>query len=298
MGVMKHLSGEGRYGELDQFLNEYAYKSETEPLPVFCENAVANSLLGYYSLKAKEHHIDFRCSSAISKRLSVSDGDVCVVLGNALENALEACGKLAVPDARFISVEARTTGGQLLVKIENSYGGLLNQRDGRYLSTKSDQDHGPAGLTLTEGYLLPSTDEFTVTGTGPLWVQKYPGNTTGPESAYDHIDWSFFAGKLVVTPGIPAGSYPLKMTAINDKPQYGSLDFTLTVSPASAAHGITIETDGHGIAGSNEPSAVANTEIALTAIPYRGYLFKEWQVVGGGAAISGNRFAMDYSCSH
>jgi len=152
--------------------------------------------------------------------------------------------------------------------------------------------HGPAGLTLTEGYLLPSTDEFTVTGTGPLWVQKYPGNTTGPESAYDHIDWSFFAGKLVVTPGIPAGSYPLKMTAINDKPQYGSLDFTLTVSPASAAHGITIETDGHGIAGSNEPSAVANTEIALTAIPYRGYLFKEWQVVGGGAAISGNRFAM------
>jgi len=142
VGVMKHLSGEGRYGELDQFLNEYAYKSETEPLPVFCENAVANSLLGYYSLKAKEHHIDFRCSSAISKRLSVSDGDVCVVLGNALENALEACGKLAVPDARFISVEARTTGGQLLVKIENSYGGLLNQRDGRYLSTKSDQDHG------------------------------------------------------------------------------------------------------------------------------------------------------------
>jgi len=142
VGVMKQLSEEGRYGDLDQFLSEYADKSETEPLPVFCENVVANSLLGYYSLKAKEHHIEFRCASAIPKRLSVSDSDLCIVLGNALENALEACRKLAESEPRRISLEARITGGQLLIKIENSYDGLLNQRDGHYLTTKSVQEHG------------------------------------------------------------------------------------------------------------------------------------------------------------
>lgn len=142
VGVMKQLSREGRFGELDRFLSDYADKSETEPLPVFCENVVANSILGYYSFKARNRNIIFRCACAIPKRLSVSDGDLCVVLGNALENALEACEKLAVPDSRFISAEARTTGGQMLIKIENSYNGLLNQRDGQYLTTKSDQYHG------------------------------------------------------------------------------------------------------------------------------------------------------------
>ncbi|MEA4934701.1 MAG: GHKL domain-containing protein, partial [Lawsonibacter sp.] len=142
VGVMTQLSGEGRYGELDRFLSDYADKSETEPLPVFCDNIVANSILGYYSLKAKERDITFFCACAIPKRLSVSDGDLCVGLSNALENALEACGKLAEPEARLISAEARISGGQLLIKIENSYDGHLNQRDTQYLSTKSGQDHG------------------------------------------------------------------------------------------------------------------------------------------------------------
>jgi len=142
VGVMKRLSKEGRFEELDRFLSDYADKSETEPLPVFCENVVANSILGYYSFKARERNITFRCACAIPKRLPVSGGDLCVVLGNALENALEACEKQPEPDARFISAEARTTGGQLLIRIENSYNGLLNERDGRYLSTKSDREHG------------------------------------------------------------------------------------------------------------------------------------------------------------
>jgi len=54
VGVIRRLTKEGRYTELERFLREYTEKTETDPLPVFCENVVANSILGYYSLKAKE----------------------------------------------------------------------------------------------------------------------------------------------------------------------------------------------------------------------------------------------------
>jgi sensor histidine kinase regulating citrate/malate metabolism len=148
VGVMQRLSEGGRYGELDRFLSEYADKSETAALPVFCENAVANSILGFYSLKALEHDIAFRCACAFPKRLPVSDGDLCVLLGNALENALEACEKLAEPGARFIAAEAQISGGQLLIKIENSYNGDTKRRDGRFLSAKSGQDHGLGLLNI------------------------------------------------------------------------------------------------------------------------------------------------------
>lgn len=142
VGALKRLSDEGRYEELSRFLNEYAERSDTEPLPVFCENVVANSILGYYSLRFKEHGIVFHCACQIPKQLSISDSDLCVVLGNALENAMEACKKLEDQEARSVSTEARTVNGQLLIKIANAYNGTLNQRDGRYLTTKGGPYHG------------------------------------------------------------------------------------------------------------------------------------------------------------
>lgn len=140
--AMKRLLSEGRYAELNNFLAEYGDNNEPEPLPVFCENAVANSILGYYSFKAKERGIPLSYTCVIPKRLPVSDSELCVVLGNALENALEACERVPAPDTRFIAVEARTVGGQLLIKIENACRGPLRKKDGRYVSAKVGSEHG------------------------------------------------------------------------------------------------------------------------------------------------------------
>jgi len=71
--------------------------TETDPIPFFCENVVVNSILGYYSLKAKEGNIPFCCFCSIPKQLSISDSDLCIVLGNALENALKPAASLTTP---------------------------------------------------------------------------------------------------------------------------------------------------------------------------------------------------------
>jgi len=142
ISVTKSLSDERRYDKLKQFLNEYAEKIETDQLPVFCENIIANSILGYYYLKAKKDGILFHCTCSIPKKLSMSDTDLCVVLGNALENAIEACGNLDNSKMRFISMEARTMNGQMLMKIENSYNGCLKVKDDSYISTKNGEFRG------------------------------------------------------------------------------------------------------------------------------------------------------------
>lgn len=142
VGVLRRLSEEKRYEELNEFLGEYAEKAEMEPLPVFCENIVANSILGYYSLRLKELGIPFRCSVSIPKQLWVSDGDICVILGNALDNAIEACDRLNDRKDRFIAVEVRNVKGQLLVKVQNSYNGILIKKGSHYHTTKESSHHG------------------------------------------------------------------------------------------------------------------------------------------------------------
>lgn len=138
--VMKTLCDEGRFAELKNFLDEYSEKTEPGTVPYYCENAVANAILGHYVLKAGQAGIPFRCFCSIPKNAPVSDTDLCTVLGNALENALEACADAGEP--RFISAETRFLDNQLIIRIENSYSGNRNFTSGRYLSTKGGKNRG------------------------------------------------------------------------------------------------------------------------------------------------------------
>ncbi|MBR0600276.1 sensor histidine kinase [Sinanaerobacter chloroacetimidivorans] len=142
IGAIRQLTEERRYEDLTEFLSDYVEKADPAPLPVFCENIVANSILGYYSLCLKKRGIPFRCTCQIPAQLSISDSDLCIVLGNVLENAMEACGKQGVHQTRYVAAEARNINGQFLIKITNTYNGIVNQRDGSLLSTKIGASHG------------------------------------------------------------------------------------------------------------------------------------------------------------
>jgi signal transduction histidine kinase len=142
IGAMSRLVEESKFDELKKFLKEYGEKGETKQLPVFCENVVANSIIGYYYLRAKESGIPFESRCNIGRQTAMSDSDLCIVLGNALENAIEACRQNDKSEILFVSVEAETIKRQWLLKVKNSYNGQLDIRNGRCISSKKGKSHG------------------------------------------------------------------------------------------------------------------------------------------------------------
>lgn len=56
----------------------------------FCENRAADSVIGYYCALAKREDIPFRAKLDLPQVLPVDEIDMCLVLSNLLENALEA----------------------------------------------------------------------------------------------------------------------------------------------------------------------------------------------------------------
>ncbi len=65
-----------------------------------------------------------------------------------------------------------------------------------------------------------------------------------------------------------------------------------TPSPATA-HTITVLTGGNGTAAANKTTATQGETVTLTATPAGGsYYFSRWEVVSGGAILSGNSFVM------
>lgn len=140
--VMHRLADAGSLDQLRSFLDEYSDKTKMDQLPVFCENVVANSIIGYCYLKAGRYGIPFTSRCSIDKKFAMSDSDLCILLGNALENAIDACSRMDKPDKKFVSVDAETIQGQWLLKVRNSHEGVLVFEDGHYVSSKGGKSHG------------------------------------------------------------------------------------------------------------------------------------------------------------
>ena len=106
----------------------------------FCENRAADGVVGYYCALAKREQIPFSVQLDLPECLPVDEIDLCLVLSNLLENALEASLRTA-PARRRIELTAYLHGNSLaLIQVENTYDGVIREKDGVFLSSKRKGD--------------------------------------------------------------------------------------------------------------------------------------------------------------
>ena len=93
---MQYLSScieNGRYGQAQEYIQEICSGIEGNQVTVFCKNEVANLIFSAFAGRARDFGIQMEVRAGISQSISVSESDLCVLLCNALENALHACQK-------------------------------------------------------------------------------------------------------------------------------------------------------------------------------------------------------------
>jgi len=101
-----------------------------------CENMAADSVAGYFASLYREHGIPFTFTLDLPCELPVPDTDLCFVLSNLLENAMEACLRTA-PERQQVKVSARLHAEHMvLLSVENNYDGKVNEKNGVFLSSK------------------------------------------------------------------------------------------------------------------------------------------------------------------
>lgn len=84
---------------------------------IYSANPVVNAILKVKSVKAKE--IPMQVTTLLPQRVSVDIGDMGVLYGNLLDNAIEAA--MAVEqEKRYVHVESKFQEGRLLLSIKNS----------------------------------------------------------------------------------------------------------------------------------------------------------------------------------
>ncbi len=102
----------------------------------YCQHYTLNMLLSYFSQIARENGIDHTIRVHVPQELSIPDNDLTVLIGNLVENAVEACiAQTAGP--KKLQICGSIQGSRLLFTIDNTFSTPV-RRDlvGDFLSSK------------------------------------------------------------------------------------------------------------------------------------------------------------------
>lgn len=103
----------------------------------FCQNPVVNAILMHYYTVASAEGIVVTVKANVRESLNIPDTDLCIVFGNLVENAVEACATRE-KNPRTIEIKADVEGRQLVLAIRNTYQRAVIFRDKQYYSTKHE----------------------------------------------------------------------------------------------------------------------------------------------------------------
>lgn len=108
-------------------------------------NIVIDSLISYWYMIAKEKKIEFLVNICVPMMMPFKGADICLILGNLLENAVEAAQR--AEGKKYIKIKIKYDKNNLLVYVTNNYKGtLVKTKDYRLKSTKPDAENHGVGL--------------------------------------------------------------------------------------------------------------------------------------------------------
>ena len=153
--VIKSMINSKNYIVASEYLDKFTESGMQANISILCKNFTMDSILKYYMSIALNNNIDFKVNLNIPEDINIDNLDLTVVIGNCVENAIEACKKLSNDSKKYINIKAEIRELQLVVKIENSFNGQV-LKEGNFIKTsKAVEGHG-IGLSnvrkITEKY--------------------------------------------------------------------------------------------------------------------------------------------------
>ncbi|MBQ3421054.1 MAG: sensor histidine kinase, partial [Romboutsia sp.] len=110
---------------------------------IYTDNIAINSVL--ISKMIKDNDINIDLDIKVNSTINMSNVDICIILGNLLDNAIEACN--LIDGYKFIDLKINTKDNKLIIKISNNTNGYVNKVNGRFITTKNSD---MSGLGLTQ----------------------------------------------------------------------------------------------------------------------------------------------------
>jgi sensor histidine kinase regulating citrate/malate metabolism len=132
--VVKNLLQSGKLEEAVSYIEDMDDMAENMSFPCSTNNPVVDILVENKLGIAKSMGIDVDCSLLLPYPCGLKDIDICIILSNALDNAIQAVKRLDAGMEKYIQVSGRIQGDFLMMEVENSFHGKGAFKKGTGLS--------------------------------------------------------------------------------------------------------------------------------------------------------------------
>lgn len=134
IAVIKSLLQGNKAEQALGYVEDLADLAEGLSFPCSTNNPVVDVLAGNKLGIAKSMGIHVNCSLLLPYPCGVRDIDLCIILSNALDNAICACRKVEEGQEKYIRVTGRLQGDLLFLEIVNSCNKITAFQKGTGLS--------------------------------------------------------------------------------------------------------------------------------------------------------------------
>jgi len=139
--AMLILCDQNNLPELKKYLINLNDDLTTVDTSIKTGNVMIDAILNSKMSLIKARSIPVSAKAAAPNETDLSDIDLCVILGNLLDNAMEACAGQGEEEERFIRIYMGVMKKQLYISVQNTFSGR-KKRTERLVSTKRESGHG------------------------------------------------------------------------------------------------------------------------------------------------------------
>ena len=121
MQAIKALLSMGKKEELSEYLDNLEKDLDSIDIAIRTGNVGLDAILSSKVSIARKNDIEVNCTAKVPDELKISDVHLCAIVGNLMDNAIEACEKITEGAAsRFIRIYIGLFKSQLYISVSNS----------------------------------------------------------------------------------------------------------------------------------------------------------------------------------
>ncbi len=150
--ILERLCYDGDIKKIKEHIGTMLNSIPESKFIMFSNNQFLNSILNHYNQLIEKEQIIFDYSIKIKTINEKITPDICIILANALENAIEACTK---SDEKIIELNIIEKNNSLFISIKNTFNPkLIKLVDDKIQTSKKDIDNHGLGLKIIDNIAI------------------------------------------------------------------------------------------------------------------------------------------------
>ena len=150
IGVLRQFLTHEKYKEAVRYLDELQTPVRDLTAAVWTGDETADYLINSKAAAAEADGIRFQAQVEFPRRTNIRSVDLCAILGNLLDNAIEAARQVPDPAGRTVTLTIRRIHQMLVIKVENSFAASPVRENGELKTTKTGGGLHGWGLKSTQ----------------------------------------------------------------------------------------------------------------------------------------------------